>query len=191
VVQTPGYESGGARNSDVVLPSGVQVVTRLNEQISTETTDTGAPFSARVSRPVWHDGVVAIPVDWTVRGSVTRSDPAARVGGTSRLSLRIDEVVTPRGEIFALDAHELRLEGTSTAEGDAEKVLGGALGGIVIGGLLGGAEGAKKGAAGGAVAGGIYAVMTRGNDIVLAAGTEVAFILEDELALPTLATRYR
>jgi outer membrane lipoprotein SlyB len=105
------------------------------------------------------------------------------------MTLRFDEIVSAGGEIYPVDAHDLRMEGESTAEGDVQKLLGGTLGGLVIGGILGGGDGAKKGAAGGAVAGGIYAVMTRGNDIVLPAGTEVAFVLDGDLTLPHLAAR--
>ncbi|MCA9728330.1 MAG: hypothetical protein R3E12_02310 [Candidatus Eisenbacteria bacterium] len=184
------YENrGNDGDGTVVVPSGVEIVTRLNQQISTESARTGMPFTAKVEQPVTQYGVVAIPAGWTVRGAVTESEPAARVGGTAKLSLRIDEIVTSKGEIYALDARELRMQGESTAQGDVEKVLGGTVGGLVIGGILGGEEGAKKGAAGGAVAGGVYAVLTRGNDIVLPAGTDMAFILDDDVTLPYLAMR--
>jgi hypothetical protein len=189
-----GYEDRGLgedreESHNVVLPAGVQIVASLNEQISTETAEVGTPFTAKVNRPVTHLGVVAIPSGWTLRGVVTQSDPAARIGGTAKLTLGFEEIVTSRGEIYALDAYELRMEGESTAEGDIEKVLGGTVGGAIIGGILGGKEGATKGAAGGAVAGGIFAVLTRGNDIVLPAGTDVAITLETDVTLPLMAAR--
>ena len=76
------------------------------------------------------------------------------------------------------------MEGKSTTSGDVQKVLGGAVGGAIVGGILGGKEGAVKGGATGGAAGAVWAVATRGNDIVLDAGSAVQVTLSREVRVP-------
>jgi hypothetical protein len=170
----------------VVQPGDAMTVT-LRQALSTESTPIGAKFDAVTQGPVVVDGAVAIPAGSIVHGSVASAERASALGGKARMQLRFDSITTPGGEGLAIAAQPLTLEGKSTARGDVEKVVGGAVGGGMLGGILGGKDGAAKGAAAGTVAGGIWAVATRGNDIVLASGTRMIVTLTAPLSV-TLAS---
>jgi hypothetical protein len=170
----------------VVLEAGDAMTVVLQQALSTEATPVGAKFDAVTEGPILEDGVVAIPAGSTIRGSVAAAERASALGGKARMQLRFESLSTPDGRQLAITAQPLTLEGKSTARGDVEKVVGGAVGGGMLGGILGGKEGAAKGAAAGTVAGGIWAVATRGNDIVLPTGTKMIVTLTGSLPV-TLA----
>jgi hypothetical protein len=105
-----------------------------------------------------------------IRGEVTQSQRAGRVGGKADLTLEYRELVTPDGKSYPLFTQPLILEGKGTAKGDIEKTVGGAVGGALLGGILGGKKGAVEGGAAGGAAGAVWAVATRGNDVVVDPG---------------------
>jgi hypothetical protein len=68
-----------------------------------------------------------------------------------------------------------RIQSRSKAvEGEDATKLGRAPGGAIVGGILGGGSGAAKGAAVGGAAGTGVVLATRGREVTLAAGTDLA-----------------
>ena len=61
---------------------------------------------------------------------------------------------------------------------------GGAGAGALVGAVAGGGKGAGIGAAVGAGVGTLGALMTKGNDVQVASGTEIAMALDREVSLP-------
>lgn len=174
------------------VPKGEAIRVCLQHEVSTEHGGAGQTFQASVKEPVRVNGVTVIPVNSTVDGSVTFSKRAPKIGGKAQMTLEFTQITTPDGKPHRIFADALQLEGESTTSGDVQKVVGGTVGGAIIGGVLGGKKGAIKGAAGGAAAGGIWAVATRGNDIVVDTNTEIDVTLARDLSLtvtvPTDAT---
>ncbi len=132
------------------------------------------------------EGLEPIPAGSVVSGEVTNAEQAGRVGGKAKLTLAFRKIELPDGKSYPISALPLNLEGEGTAKGDIEKVVGGAVGGGILGGVLGGKKGAGKGAAAGTIAGGIFAVATRGNDIVFDPGKEIKVTLDAALTVPMI-----
>lgn len=76
-----------------------------------------------------------------------------------------------------LRTNPITFEGEATKGEDATKIGASAVGGAIVGGILGGGEGAAKGAAIGGAAGTGVVLATRGREVTLAAGTDLAATL--------------
>jgi hypothetical protein len=173
-------------NRDVTVPSGTEITVALREKVSTESGNAGQSFTAVAKEPIRVEGLEPIPAGSVVTGQVTAAERAGRVGGKAKLSLAFNRVELPDGKSYAISAKTLNFEGEGTAKGDVEKVVGGAVGGGILGGILGGKKGAGKGAAAGTIAGGIFAVATRGNDIVFDPGKLILVTLEAPVTIPMI-----
>lgn len=167
----------------VTIPAGTALHVCLQQELSTERDAAGQAFDATTKGDVVIEGAKVIPEGSTVKGQVTLSKRAPKVGGKAELALEVKQLITPDGKTHRLFAEPLQLEGESATSSDVQKVVGGTVGGAIIGGLLGGKKGAVKGAAGGAAVGGVWAVATRGNDIVLAPNQEMEFHLAREISV--------
>jgi hypothetical protein len=165
----------------IAVEAGSEVPAALDETVSTETYQAGRTVTATLTEPYMVNGVTAFPAGTRVRGDVSFSKRAERVGGAAQLTIELKTLTIPDGRTYTLTAKPLAFEGKSTAGGDVKKVLGGAVGGAIVGGILGGKGGAVKGGAAGAAAGGAWAVATRGNDIVLDAGYPIKVVLDRAL----------
>lgn len=168
----------------VSVEKGTAIVASFDEKVSTDSHKAGRAFTASLTEPLVQNGLTIFPAGTRIRGDVSHSKQAQRVGGQAELTLEFHELTTPDGKSINLHAEPLILVGESTASGDAQKVLGGAVGGAIVGGILGGKEGAVKGGAAGAGAGAAWAVGTRGNDIVLDAGSKVNVTLSRSINVP-------
>jgi len=117
-----------------------------------------------------------LPAGTVVNGNVIDVARAGRVQGRSRLTFRFTEAEIDGGrEDFR--TNPITFEGEATKGEDATKIGGGAAAGAIIGGILGGGSGAVKGAAIGGAAGTGAVLATRGREVTLAAGTEIAATL--------------
>jgi hypothetical protein len=174
----------------VKLPPGYEFQVVLDEKISTETHRAGTPFQAKLVRAavLKTDGEI-IPAGSKIRGEVTLSKRAERVGGKADLTLEYRELVTPDGKSYPLFTEPLIIEGEGTAKGDVERTVGGAVGGAIIGGILGGKKGALQGGAAGGAAGAAWAVATRGNDVVIDPGQILQVTLTRALHVTATAPR--
>jgi hypothetical protein len=74
-------------------------------------------------------------------------------------------------------------EGDASKGEDATKIGAGAVGGAIVGGIIGGGSGAAKGAAIGGAAGTGVVLATRGKDVTLANGAELAASLAEPLTI--------
>jgi len=168
----------------VAIEPGTELQATFDEEISTKTHAAGRSVSATLQQPYARNGLVVVPTGSKLRGQVTQAERAGRVGGRAHLSIEFTELTTPGGASYPIGAQPLVMEGKSTGSGDLQKVVGGAVGGAILGGVLGGKKGAVKGGAAGGAAGSVWAATTRGNDIVLEAGTPVIATLNREVSVP-------
>jgi type IV secretion system protein VirB10 len=181
----------------VDVPQGTRIYLTLNDTLTTKTSQVGDKFSGTVSRPVAVNELVPIPMGSTVHGTVTKVERPGRVKGRAQLALRFEKIELPDGRtlemagtLSALGEEEKETvgeEGEVTGEGsrgrDAATIGGGAGVGAIIGGITGGKRGAAIGAGTGAAAGTAVTLLTRGRDIELKSGSEVAVDLSQPLSV--------
>ena len=181
---------------NVKLPEGKKIHFTLNQTLSSDKSREGDNFSGVVSRNVRQGDKTVIPEGAVVRGTVTSVTRSGRVKGKAEMELRFDEVELPSGKKLDLaaslteldDKEEVTEEGGVKAEGtkkrDAATIGGGAGIGAVIGGIAGGGKGAAIGAGAGAAAGTGVVLATRGKEVYLKRGTEMAIQLDRPLTVP-------
>lgn len=162
----------------VTVPVGTALPLELTTALSSETAQVEMPVTARLRRSVTVDGETALPAGAVVHGEVSDVARAGRVQGRSRLGLRFTSIVID-GRREALRTNPVSFEGEASKGEDAVKIGAGAGIGAAIGGILGGGSGAAKGAAIGGAAGTGTVLATRGKEVELAAGADLA---------PTLAS---
>jgi hypothetical protein len=182
-----GGSSGTARVSTrdaVVIPDDSVMIVEMLSDLSTEASQQGDSFQARVLGPMEYEGA-------TIDGRVTRAKRPGKVKGTGELQLSFDQIRLPDNRSGQMRAQVIEVidmgdntnvgdvdeeggvKGKSSTSSDVKKV-GAATGiGAIIGAIAGGGKGAAIGAAiGGAVGtGGVLA--TRGKDIRLPRGQQL------------------
>jgi hypothetical protein len=146
------------------LAVGTVIRTRLDQFISTATTQPGSEFSAEVVRDVLQDNKVIVPTGAVILGRVTKVVENRRIVGSSKLRLRPDEIILPDGSHLMLHAQVIDTdaftntradgEGMITTRDNGKKYWGitgattttGLIGGALVGGGVGAAVGAAIGA---------------------------------------------
>jgi len=164
------------RFREVTAPANTALALELLTAISSETSQVETPVRARLREAIVVDGYTVLPANAQLAGNVIDVARAGRVQGRSRLVFRFTEVEFEGGR-EDLRTNPITFEGEATKGEDATKVGAGAVGGAIIGGILGGGSGAAKGAAIGAATGTGVVLATRGREVTLAAGTDVAATL--------------
>lgn len=171
----------------VPLPAGTVFEASLDETISTETHQGGRAFTATLTKPATIEGVgPVVPTGSKLRGEVTQAKRAGRVGGKAEMAIEFRELTTADGKSYPIFADPIVMEGEGQGGNDAARVVGSTIGGAVIGGLLGGKKGATQGAVAGAAGGTIWAVATRGGDIVLDPGQAILVTLQREIRIQAM-----
>jgi len=178
----PAASAPAVRWREFTLPAGTAVPLELMTALSSETAQIETPVRARVRQAVEVDGYVAIPAGTVLTGTVVDVARPGRVQGRSRLAIRFDEADID-GAREDVRTNPITFEGEQTKGEDATKIGAGAVGGAIIGGILGGGDGAAKGAAIGGAAGTGAVLATRGRDVTLAAGTDIAATLATPVTL--------
>lgn len=198
VAATWALANSAAAQTEVDLPEGTRVVFTLDQGLSTKYSHQGDKFSGVVSRPVGAvNNQVIIPKGSLVRGTVSQVKRAGRIKGRARLGLLFEEIELPDGRRLSLSASLAWLdttgEETVTEEGQVkgegsvkrdlmEAGIGSGMGSW-IGAIASGAKGLAIGAGAGAAAAGAIALLRRGEDIEIPAGTTMGISLNRPLAV--------
>jgi hypothetical protein len=141
-----------------------------------------SPVRARVKQAISVDGFTVLPVGTVLQGSVTEVAQSGRVKGRSRVAFSFTEAVVA-GAREKLTTNPIVFEGAETKAKDAAKIGIGAGVGAVIGGIVGGGSGAAKGAAIGGAAGTGAVLATKGEEVAVAEGADIAATLADPFDL--------
>lgn len=181
------------RRDEVIIPSDTVLTVEMLTNLSTDASQRGDRFQARVLAPVEYEGAM-------IDGRVTRVRRPGKVKGTAELQLSFDEIrltdnryanmsaqvveVIPMGDdsVGGVD-EEGGVKGKSSTKGDVTKI-GAATGiGAIIGAIAGGGKGAAIGAAiGGAVGtGGVLA--TRGKELRIPNGQQLRIRTDSETVI--------
>ena len=161
---------------DVMIPSGITLRLDLGTALATDTTKVEDAVTATLRQAVSVDGEVVLPAGTVLRGVVTTVERPGRVKGRARLSYRFTRMVAD-GATYEVRTAPVGHEGEATKSEDATKIGVAAGAGAVLGGILGGGDGAAKGAAIGGAAGTGTVLATRGRDLKLAPGANIATTL--------------
>jgi hypothetical protein len=168
------------------VPVGTSLAIRMNDELSTQTSQAGDAFTATLVAPIVDAmGTVLVPAGATVRGRVTAVAPSTRVGETAAMKLAF-EAISFGGQSYPLHATveraDVQQKSRSSVGEQAGKVAVGAAAGAVLGRVIGGdRSGTLRGAAIGAAAGTAIAMGTADVDAVLPVGAEVVIRLDQPI----------
>ncbi len=178
--------SSGSRSTIsglVLIPSGALLTIEMDNSLSTDSSQNGDRFQARVVEPREYEGAI-------IDGRVTRVKRPGKVKGVAELQLAFDQIRLPdnRGTNFSAEVIEVvdtgnrdvggvdpegGVRGRSSTKDDVSKV-GAATGiGAIIGAIVGGGKGAAIGAAVGGAAGTGRVLTQRGKDVRLDRGQQL------------------
>ena len=133
----------------VTIPAGSLVTVRLQNPIDARRTAVGDMFVVNVSRDVFQDGVLALPVGATLEGKVVAVKKPGAFAGGGYIQLQLTQL--------DLDGHSYPMTSdifSTVTPGKGGYSAANTIGGAAFGALLGAAVGGGSGAAIGAVAGG-------------------------------------
>jgi hypothetical protein len=184
----------------ISLPAGTSMKMKLENALTTSSSKSGDPFSARVTEAVMLDGKLVIPVGASVQGRVTKASEPRRIAGKPTIAIFPETVVLPNGEHYMLNATlvdtsvrngtDVNDEGQFKGKGydgkDMTEIGMGTGGGMLVGGLIGGGKGLLIGGAVGATAT-VAHWLGKKNSATLPAGTELVMELSRPLEM-TAAT---
>jgi len=173
--------SGPAGSGPLSIPRDAILVVELQSSLSTDASQQGDRFQARVVEPSEFEGAI-------VEGRVTRVKRPGKVKGTAELQLSFESIRTVDNRASSISANVVEVvdmgsrdgagtvdseggvRGRSSTKDDVSKV-GAATGiGAIIGAIIGGGKGAAIGAAVGGSAGTAGVLTQRGKDVRLERG---------------------
>src|SRR5271166_6364416 len=130
--------------NNISLPAGTSMKVKLESALTTFSSKSGDPFSARVTEAVMLEGKPVIPVGATVQGRVTKVSEPRRIAGRPTIAIFPETVVLPNGEHYVLNATDVNEEGQFKGKGhdgqDLTEIGMGTGGGMLVGGLIGAAR---------------------------------------------------
>ena len=167
----------------VTIPAGTLLNVRVDEKLSSSTSQTGDSFRATLDGPLVVDGAVIAERGARVEGRVAESDRGGKVKGTATLALELVRINTSDGQRVRLQTEGFTKSAEKSTKKDAMKVGIGAGLGAAIGAITGGGKGAAIGAGVGGAAGTGAVMATRGEAAEIPAETRLTFRLREAITL--------
>ena len=187
----------------VTIPSGTQIPIALTQAISTKNAREGDAVYAQTSFPFVLNDRVLVPAGTYIQGKISRVERAGHGHGRAEILIHFTSMIYPSGYTVMLPASVENTpgaekqsvkdpEGTIQEDSDTGKKVEdaakngvyGTMGGATAGGLATGSlNGARVGAGAGAVAGIAWALLKRGPDVRLEAGTSIQMEVQRPITL--------
>lgn len=183
----------------ITVPSGTQIPLVLKQAISTKNAKVGDPVYAETNFPITMNDHIIIPAGTYIQGRISDVKRAGRVKGKAEILMHFTTIVFPTGYTTLLPGavenvpgadsthmkgEEGKVQRDSSKGKDAATIASAASTGAMIGGLADqSAKGAGLGGLAGAAAGLGWALLTRGPDVMLPAGTSIQMVLQRPLEL--------
>lgn len=180
--QTARRRSRATANPRYLVPADTLIRVRLNERLKSGDVREGDRFTTTVVDPVYAKGVEVIPAGSTVDGHVSAVKGATRKSEAGNFTVTFTSIKTPQGNSYPisgsltdLDEANVNADNESTVKGRSSKkrniayIGGGAVVGALINGVAGAAIGAGLGTAG--------AIVSKGKEAEIKAGTEFGVVL--------------
>lgn len=183
---------------ELMIPAGTKVPVALKHAISTKGTREGDAVYAETTFPVVNDGRVLIPSGTYVQGRISHIKQAGRVKGRAEVLIHFTTLIYPSGYTVLLpgsvenapgvDKTKVKdNEGTIRADSKAgekiETAASTAATGTVIGAVADGGKGALVGAGIGGAVGTAIAMLSRGNELKMDAGTTLEMVIQRDVPL--------
>jgi hypothetical protein len=198
----PAPNADAARTNQLTIPAGTKVPLALKHAISTKSAREGDAVYAETTFPVVQNDRILIPAGTYVQGKISRVQRPGRIKGRAEVLMHFTTLIYPSGCTVLLPGAIENVPGADktsikdqegTIRQDSQKgediatVASSAATGTVIGGVSGGGKGAAIGAGVGGAVGTAIALLSRGNDVKLDAGTTVEMVIQR--AVPLDASR--
>jgi len=167
---------------ELTIPAGTNLRLDLATALASDTSKVEEPVRATLRQEVMVDGEAVLPVGTELSGVVTGVERSGRVKGRAAISFRFS-TLSVGGATYPIRTAPIGRQAEATKGQDAAKIGIGAGAGAVVGGILGGGDGAAKGAAIGGAAGTGAVLATRGKEVRLGPGANVATTLTAPLVV--------
>jgi hypothetical protein len=168
---------------EVTLPAGTVLPVDLETSVGSDTSRVEQPVSGRLRRALTVRGAEVLPAGTLVSGHVTAAQRPGKVKGRGLIAMRFTQLDQPGAGRTSIKTATISRLAPATKEKDALKIIAPATAGAVIGRIAGGKGAAAKGAVIGGGAGAGYVLATRGKDVRLIKGTNLAVRLTSPVTL--------
>ena len=184
--------------NQLMIPAGTKVPIALKHAISTKSSREGQSVYAETTFPVVLNSRVLIPAGTYVQGKISHVQRAGHVKGRAEVLMHFTTLIYPSGYTVVLPGSVENVPGADKTSmkdeegtirqdsqtGEKVGTMATAAGtGAVIGGLSHGAKGGLIGAGVGGAVGSAIAMLSRGNDVKLDAGTTLEMVIQREVPL--------
>ena len=159
---------------EVTLPAGTVLPVDLETSVGSDISRVEQPVQGRLRRAITINGVQVLPAGTAVSGHVTAAQRPGKVKGRGYVAMRFTELDTPGAGTTRISTAPISRTAPATKEKDAVKILAPAAGGAVVGRIVGGKSAARKGALIGGAAGTGYVLSTRGKEVRIGKGADLA-----------------
>jgi hypothetical protein len=166
----------------VTVPAGTSLALELQSAVASDTSRVEDAVRARLRRALVVGGQEVLPAGTPVVGHVTNADDSGRVKGRATIAFRFTSL-THDGTRYDIQTSPISRRAEATKGEDATKIGIGAGAGAALGALLGGGDGAAKGAAIGGAAGTGAVLATKGKEVRLGPGADLATTLTAPVTL--------
>jgi hypothetical protein len=187
----------------LVIPAGSKIPLSLKQAISTKNAREGDAVYAETAFPFVVNDRIIVPAGTYIQGKISHVQRAGHGHGRSEILMHFTSMIYPTGYTVMLpgsveNTPGAQNNGVKDAEGtiQQDKNTGkkiedaakngtyGTIGGATAGGLAtGGLNGARVGAGVGAAAGMAWALLKRGDDVRLEAGTSIEMEIQRDVPL--------
>jgi len=164
----PAPVNNRAPEAPAVVPAGTTLTIRLIDQLDADKQGAGAQFSARLEGGLTANGHVVVPEGSEVIGVIQAAEKSGRAFGRSSLMITLSQIKID-GVLKPIATNSVNAASESTGRESGGRVLRGA----ALGGLIDGSEGAETGAKVGVG----LAILTKGKQAVIPAGSFLKFQL--------------
>lgn len=191
-------DAQGAGNT-LTIPAGTRIPVALKQAISTKNARQGDPVYAATAFPFVLNDRVVVPAGTYVQGRIMHVQRAGRVHGRAEVLIHFTSLIFPTGYTVMLpgavenvpgaDKGSIKdSEGTVRQDSQTAQKVGTVATstgtGAVLGRVVSGSgKGAAIGAGVGGAAGAAIALLTRGNDLKLDAGSSIEMVIQRAIKL--------
>ena len=179
----PGGSDATAEYREVTLPAGTVLPVDLQTAVGSDISRVEQPVHGSLRRAVLVRGVEVLPAGTAISGHVTAARRPGKVKGRALIAMRFTDLDTPGEGTTRISTATVSRLAPATKEKDTLEIIAPAAGGAVVGRIVGGKSGAAKGAVIGGAAGTGYVLSTRGKEVRLGKGANLAVRLTAPLTV--------